>query len=96
MITLNVFFNVNSEKRAEFLNVLNNMVVESNKEQGCLIYKLWQDTNAVDSYVLIELWENKEVLSKHQQTPHWIAFNDVVNSYLTEPYDEHHYQEIAH
>lgn len=95
MITLNVFFNIKPEMRTEFLKVLNNMVVESNKENGCHIYKLWQDTMNENSYALIELWENKEVLIKHQQTPHWIAFNDIVNTFLAEPYDEHHYEEIA-
>lgn len=95
MITLNVFFNIKAEKRTEFLKVLNNMVVESNKEPGCHVYKLWQDANNVNDYVLIELWENKEELAKHQKTPHWIAFNDVVNTFLTAHYDEHHFEEIS-
>lgn len=95
MITLNVFFNVNPQYRDQFLAVLNNMVTESNKEEGCHIYKLWQDTHNKDSYALIELWESKAVLAEHQKTAHWIEFNDVVNNYLVEPYDEHHYEEIS-
>lgn len=96
MITLNVFFNIKPACRVEFLKTLNNMVTESNKEDGCHIYKLWQDTANESSYALIELWESKESLIKHQQTPHWISFNKIVNTFLSEPYDEHHYQEIPH
>ncbi|WP_350449281.1 putative quinol monooxygenase [Escherichia coli] len=44
---------------------------------------------------MIENWDDKAALSAHQKTPHWIAFNDAVNGYLTHDYDEHHYTEIA-
>lgn len=95
MITLNVFFNVDVAKRDAFLTVLNNMVTESNKEAGCQFYELWQNPNEKDHYALIERWEDKDSLARHQKTAHWIAFNDVVNTFLTTPYDEHHYHEIA-
>lgn len=95
MITLNVFFQVNPAKRQAFLSLLNTMVQESNKETGCSFYQLWQCQSDENSYVLIENWDDKAALSAHQKTPHWIAFNDVVNSYLTHDYDEHHYTEIA-
>ncbi|MGL4270179.1 MAG: putative quinol monooxygenase [Plesiomonas sp.] len=95
MITLNVFFNVKTEKKAEFLAVLNNMVTESNKEDGCTFYQLWQNAAQENQYALIEYWDSKEALVEHQKTPHWIAFNDVVNSYLAQDYQEHHYNEIA-
>ncbi|WP_345827603.1 putative quinol monooxygenase [Erwinia sp. HDF1-3R] len=95
MITLNVFFKVKPENKQELLAVLNNMVVESNKEEGCHFYQLWNNEDDKNHYALIELWSGKDVLSEHQKTPHWIAFNDVVNTFLTEPYDEHHFSEIA-
>jgi len=94
MITLNVFFKVKTDKKQDFLAVLNNMVVESNKEHGCRFYQLWENEADSNHFALIELWENDKVLAKHQETPHWIAFNDIVNTFLTEPYDEHHFSEI--
>jgi Uncharacterized conserved protein len=95
MITLNVFFKVQKNKKNDFLKVLNNMVTESNKEPGCHFYQLWQNENDGSHYALIELWKDKDSLIEHQKTPHWIAFNEVVNTFLSEPYDEHHYSEIA-
>ncbi|MEX0632146.1 antibiotic biosynthesis monooxygenase [Serratia ureilytica] len=88
-------FQVNPAKRQAFLSLLNTMVQESNKEAGCSFYQLWQCQSDENSYALIENWDDKAALSAHQKTPHWIAFNDVVNSYLTHDYDEHHYTEIA-
>lgn len=95
MITLNVFFTVKPEKKTDFLALLNTMVTESNKEAGCTFYQLWNNAEQENEYALIEYWDNKEVLAAHQKTPHWIAFNDIVNSYLVQHYQEHHYNEIS-
>ncbi|MBN3859847.1 antibiotic biosynthesis monooxygenase [Neisseriaceae bacterium PsAf] len=94
MITLNVFFKVKKENKAEFLKLLENMVTESNQESGCSFYQLWQNHGGENNYVLIEHWDNADVLAEHQKTPHWIEFDKTVNSYLEENYDEHHYEEI--
>ncbi|MGW2689846.1 putative quinol monooxygenase [Streptomyces sp. NPDC001414] len=54
MIILNVYFDVAQEHEANFLKLLNNMVVESNKEDGCSLYQLWQNAHDPYSYALIE------------------------------------------
>ncbi|MEU5382011.1 putative quinol monooxygenase [Streptomyces sp. NPDC002387] len=94
MIILNVFFDVAQEHEAKFLKLLNHMVVESNKEDGCSLYQLWRNAHDPYSYVLVEHWETQEKLNAHGKTPHWIDFNDTVNRYLKSDYDEHHYSEI--
>lgn len=95
MITLNVFFDVKQQSEADFIKLLNHMVLESNKENGCISYQLWQHAHDKYSYVLTETWESKEHLSEHARTKHWIAFNDIVNTFLKNNYDEHHFTEIA-
>ena len=95
MITLNVFFDLKQESEAEFVKLLNHMVIESNKEDGCSLYQLWQNAHDKYSYTLIEHWESQEHLNAHATTPHWNAFNDTVNTFLKSDYDEHHYTEIA-
>jgi quinol monooxygenase YgiN len=94
VIILNVFFDVAKEHEADFLKLLNHMVVESNKEDGCSLYQLWRNAHDPYSYVLVEHWETQERLTVHAQTRHWIDFNDTVNGYLKSSYDEHHYEEI--
>lgn len=95
MIILNVFFDLNQESEADFLKLLNHMVIESTKEDGCALYQLWQNAHDPYSYTLIEHWETQEHLDAHAQSAHWIEFNDIVNTYLKADYDEHHYVEIA-
>lgn len=94
MITLNVFFNVKEDCKEDFLALLDNMVTESNKEEGCSYYHLMADLTATNWYSLIELWDSQEALNLHNKTAHWIKFNDIVNDYLVTPYDEHHYTEV--
>lgn len=94
MITLNVFFDVKEDSKQAFLSLLDNMVVESNKEAGCSYYHLLKDLTQTNRYTLIEHWDNQEALDGHNKTKHWIHFNDTVNNYLSTPYEEHHYTEI--
>lgn len=95
MIILNVFFKVKDGSEAAFLRLLNDMVVKSNREDGCTLYQLVRFEHSKYDFALIEHWESKEHLKLHGKTPHWINFNDTVNALLTEQYDEHHYSEIA-
>ncbi|GJH02802.1 MULTISPECIES: putative quinol monooxygenase [Paraburkholderia] len=94
MIILNVFFKVKEDSKRNFLGLLENMVVESNKEDGCIYYELWIDAKNPNHYSLIEHWRDQATLTAHGKTSHWIHFNDTVNNYLEEKYDEHHYTEI--
>lgn len=94
MIILNVYFDVKQEHEAEFIKLLNHMVIESNKEHGCSMYQLFRSSYDPYLYTLIEHWDTQEDLDAHGKTPHWINFNDTVNNYLKSDYDEHHYVEI--
>ena len=94
MVILNVFFSVKEDSKEKFLELLNTMVVESNKEDGCQFYELWRDTRRENQFSLIEHWRDQNALDAHARTKHWIHFNDTVNGYLTENYAEHHYKEI--
>ncbi len=76
MIILNVFIDVAQEHEAKFLKLLNHMVVESNKEDGCSPYQLWRNAHDPYSYVLVEHWETQGHLDAHGKTPQWIDFND--------------------
>ncbi|GGC71409.1 antibiotic biosynthesis monooxygenase [Hoyosella rhizosphaerae] len=94
MVILNVFFDVRQDSVADFIKLLNHMVIESNKEPGCSLYQLYQSSYDPFAYALIEHWDSQEALDAHGKTSHWINFNDTVNKYLKSAYDEHHYTEI--
>lgn len=77
------------------MNLLNRMVIESNKETGCLFYQLFVNDHDRWSYALVERWAGQEELDAHTQTPHWKHFDATVNQFLNSEYEEHHYEEIS-
>lgn len=95
VIILNVFFDVQQQHEDKFVKLLNNMVVQSNKEEGCSLYQLYKNDHERCSYMLVEHWESQAHLDAHAQSEHWIHFNDTVNDFLYSEYEEHHYEEIA-
>ena len=64
MITLNVFFDVDTAHLDEFLALLNDMVVKSSAEEGNSYYHLLADKTQANRYSLIEHWENQTALLK--------------------------------
>ncbi len=94
MIILNVFFDVQQENEDRFVRLLNGMVIESNKEDGCSLYQLFKNDHEKCSYLLVEHWDTQEQLDAHGETAHWKHFDKTVNGYLYSDYDEHHYTEI--
>lgn len=94
MINLNVFFDVQQPHEAEFIKLLNHMVIESNKEHGCEMYQLYRNAHNPYQYTLIEHWTTQGDLDAHAESEHWKHFDATVNDYLTVPYEEHHYTEI--
>lgn len=95
MITLNVFFNVDSNRVNDFLDLLTDMVEKSSAEDGNSYYHLLHDQTQTNRYTLIEHWDSQESLNNHQKTDHWKHFDKTVSNYLTtDTYEEHHYQEI--
>ncbi len=89
-----MYFSTSTRNRKTiFLKLLDHMVVESNQEDGCLLYELWKDTRRQNWYALIEHWRDQGALDAHARTKHWIHFNDTVDEYLQEHYGQRHYSE---
>ncbi|MFE2571580.1 putative quinol monooxygenase [Streptomyces mirabilis] len=64
MIVLNVFFDVAQEHEANFLKLLNRMVVESIKEDGCSLYQLWRNDHDPYSYALSSTGNRRPTLTR--------------------------------
>lgn len=47
------------------------LVDKTRREDGCLSYELFQDTENPCILTMIETWENRECLEKHFQTAHF-------------------------
>jgi len=58
-------------KLDSILELFKEMVERTIKEEGCLKYELFQDLNDPNVLILIEEWENSEVLNKHMASEHF-------------------------
>jgi quinol monooxygenase YgiN len=66
------------------INLYEELVTATRKEDGCIKYELYQD--ATDSTVLtmIEEWEDKDALDKHMKTEHFCRIVPLVREFVLE------------
>lgn len=59
------------ENMKEILSLLDELVRETRKEEGCILYEVFQDINAPKVITIIEEWESEKALEKHSASPHF-------------------------
>ncbi|MGS0747030.1 putative quinol monooxygenase [Halpernia sp. GG3] len=65
-------FKVKDAQKA--LKLMENMVAETVKEEGCIRFEMIEDQERDAFFFLNEVWENKEFHNKHMQTSHFKEF----------------------
>ncbi|MDQ0595331.1 quinol monooxygenase YgiN [Chryseobacterium ginsenosidimutans] len=83
-IYLTAIIKAKEKYRAEVLEVLQNMVKETQKEEAVELYTLHQGTEDKNQFVFYEIWKNEEGLEKHNQQPYIQAFGDLIDKKLQE------------
>jgi quinol monooxygenase YgiN len=59
------------------------LIVQTRKEQGCLHYALYEDTEKRGRYLLIEQWEDRTALEKHWTMSYVQQFQEVTRGLMT-------------
>ncbi|REC77563.1 antibiotic biosynthesis monooxygenase [Chryseobacterium elymi] len=72
------------EHQQEVLEVLQNMVKETRKEDACELYSLHQGIEDKNQFIFYEIWKNKEGLAEHNKQPYIKAFGAIVEEKLQE------------
>ena len=54
----------------EYLKLAREVVTETRKEEGCIMYTLHADINDPSILTTIEEWENEEAINQHNQSEH--------------------------
>lgn len=62
---------IKEDKVEEFKNIVKELVAETRKEEGCMIYELFQDVNNKNELSFVEEWESSEALQKHMNSKHF-------------------------
>ncbi|KAI9013434.1 hypothetical protein DFJ74DRAFT_682149 [Hyaloraphidium curvatum] len=63
------------ERLAEVLPIMNDLVVETNKEPGCIEYEYYLNPKKPGEIVFIEQWQDEAAVEFHRASPHMQAVN---------------------
>lgn len=83
-IYLTAVIKAKEEHQAEVLNVLQNMVKETRKEEACELYSLHQGIEDKNEFVFYEIWKDIVGLEQHNQQPYIQAFGTLIDEKLQE------------
>ena len=75
MISIVAKFEVNKGKEQKFLELVKELAVVSQAEEGCIEYILHQDVQIPLIYCIIEKWKDQEAIDIHNNSAH---FTDIV------------------
>ena len=68
MIRLNCFFQAKKGKYAEALEAALTLVAESQRQEGCIAYDVFESGTRKDVFMICETWANEEVLAAHSSS----------------------------
>lgn len=85
---------VKEDKVEEFIELAKKMVEETVKEDGCIKYELFQDTEDPKVLTFIEEWEDRAALERHKATEHFVTIVPVLRSFDEKPGDINRYNRI--
>jgi quinol monooxygenase YgiN len=87
MIVVTGRVRTDAARRAELVRIGQAVAVASREEEGCLGYRLYQDTEDENAFVFVEEWESLEILKRHFATPHIATFMRAIPEALVAPAD---------
>jgi quinol monooxygenase YgiN len=83
-IYLTAVIKAKEEFRTEVLDVLQNMVEQTRKEEACELYTLHQGIEDKNQFIFYEIWKSEEGLFQHNQQPYILDFRTLVDEKLQE------------
>ena len=76
-----------ADRRADLIRIGQTVAAASREEDGCISYRLYEDTEIENEFVFIEEWENDEALQRHFATPHIAVFMGSILGAIVGPPD---------
>ena len=76
-----------SERREELIRLGQALARASRAEEGCISYRLYEDTETENDFVFVEEWVSQDALELHFRTPHIAEFMRAVPAAITAPPD---------
>lgn len=76
-----------ADKRGEMIRIGQAVASASRAEEGCISYRLYEDTERENEFVFIEEWADEAALQSHFATPHIAAFMRAIPTAIVAPPD---------
>jgi quinol monooxygenase YgiN len=76
-----------AEKRDELIRVGQAVATASRAEEGCISYRLYEDTEIEDEFVFVEEWDSDDALKRHFATSHVRDLMQAIGATVTGPPD---------
>jgi quinol monooxygenase YgiN len=83
-IYLTAIIKAKEEHRTEVLEVLQNMVTETQKEEANELYSLHQGIEDKNLFTFYEIWKSEEGLAEHNQQAYIQDFGKLIDEKLQE------------
>ena len=87
MIIVTAKITAKSGKKDEIISKAQNLIESTRLEPGCISYNLYASIEDNDTLLMLEKWENPEVLKSHMQTEHFKTFNTSIENILAKEVD---------
>jgi quinol monooxygenase YgiN len=71
MITIVARSIIKEDKVKEFKKLAEELVRESQKEDGCISYDLYEDIKEANAFTFIEEWKDMDAIEKHNNADHF-------------------------
>ncbi|WP_259457892.1 putative quinol monooxygenase [Salipaludibacillus neizhouensis] len=84
MIIIHAHIHVKKEARSDFLRLTEDLVKNSQAEEGNISYKLYEDTEKSNVFVMVEEWKDEDAVEFHFETAHFKAFGEASQGKLEE------------
>ncbi|MGB8957208.1 MAG: putative quinol monooxygenase [Tumebacillaceae bacterium] len=85
MIIIHAHIKVAAQHRDEFLQKAQSVLAGSQAEEGNIIYRLCEDAQEPNSFIMVEQWKDQQAIEFHRQTPHFIQFGNDTKGLLAAP-----------
>lgn len=80
MIRLNCFFQAKAGKYNDALSAALALVAESQKQEGCIAYDLFESGTRKDVFMICETWKNQEVLDAHSASEPFLRLVPMIHA----------------
>lgn len=84
-IYLTAIIKAKEEHREEVAAILQNMVLQTRKEEASELYSLHQGIEDKNLFTFYEIWKSKEGLDAHNQQPYIKAFGELSEKLQEQP-----------